>query len=260
MSTLGRGFVYSISLHCAAIAALILAQAPMSLCHSVNVDLAPLMLDIAKGSPSSGGGLLRLRGAPGQAVKTPSVIKGKTRRNRWPSPHRDKHPPARTVATIQITCDAVPSVKETAGKTVAGPAKPVTEDSPSGGSATDDSGPKGVVAKAGTGGSGDGLDNGGIYNVASLDHPPVAVCRQQPDYPSRARREAIEGWVKIEFLVDERGRVEHVRIIGAKPAGVFEQCVQEGASEWRFTPGTIKGKPVDTLVATTIRFRLKDDP
>ncbi|MEW6076196.1 MAG: TonB family protein [Thermodesulfobacteriota bacterium] len=100
----------------------------------------------------------------------------------------------------------------------------------------------------------------GIFSIQELDRPLTAVSRMPPLYPLGARRASIEGWVEIEFLVDTGGRVEDIRIIKAQPPGVFEESVRQAVAGWRFQPGTVQGDPVRTLVTTTVRFDLEDNP
>jgi protein TonB len=103
-----------------------------------------------------------------------------------------------------------------------------------------------------------GLD--GVFSSDQLDQPLTAVSRMPPFYPLGARRASVEGWVEIEFLVNTEGRVEDIRIIKAQPPGVFEESVRQAVAGWRFQPGTVMGEPVRTLVSTTVRFRLEDNP
>ena len=66
----------------------------------------------------------------------------------------------------------------------------------------------------------------------------------------------IQGWVKVRFIVTEQGTVNDISVIEAKPKNIFEHSVIRSLSSWRFTPGTVQGIPVKTLVKTTIRFEL----
>ncbi|MCD6152274.1 MAG: energy transducer TonB [Deltaproteobacteria bacterium] len=95
-----------------------------------------------------------------------------------------------------------------------------------------------------------------IFSVEQLDAPLTALARIPPVYPLRARRRGIEGWVKVQFVVNNNGRVDNITIIEAHPAGLFEQSVERCVSAWRFKPGTVDGMIVKTRVETTIRFAL----
>lgn len=97
----------------------------------------------------------------------------------------------------------------------------------------------------------------GAFGEGQLDNPLVATNRAPPAYPPAAKRRNIEGWIKIRFMVDEQGKVDHISILAAKPEGVFEQAVQRSVSHWRFKPGKINGTVVKTMVEQTISFKLE---
>lgn len=101
------------------------------------------------------------------------------------------------------------------------------------------------------------LGPGNIFSVGQLDAPLTILARIPPLYPLRAKRRGIEGWVKVKFLVDETGNVSEIKIIDARPSGIFEKSVERCVSGWRFKPGTVGGMPVKTTVETTIRFELE---
>ena len=97
----------------------------------------------------------------------------------------------------------------------------------------------------------------GTFDVGQLDGPLTTLARIPPVYPIRARRRAIEGWVKVTFIVDETGKVGDITISDAQPVGLFEKSVEQCVRNWRFKPGTVEGVPVRAKVETTIRFELE---
>lgn len=99
--------------------------------------------------------------------------------------------------------------------------------------------------------------SGNIFEAGQLDAPLTTLVRIPPVYPVRARRRSIEGWVKVTFVVDERGHVGNIAIVEAQPEGLFENSVRRCVSGWRFKPGTVEGMPVKASVETVIRFELE---
>jgi protein TonB len=95
------------------------------------------------------------------------------------------------------------------------------------------------------------------FSVGQLDGPLTTLVQMPPQYPSSARRRNIEGWVKVRFVVDENGIVGDVKVLAAKPTGVFEQSVLRCVSSWRFKPGTVGGVAVKAHVEQTITFKLE---
>lgn len=97
------------------------------------------------------------------------------------------------------------------------------------------------------------------YGMQEVDQTPVPMLRTQPDYPYRARRLNLNGKVDVKFLVDTVGGVSRIAILRADPKGLFDDSVIRALSSWRFSPGKVNGKPVNTWMTTTIEFRI-DDP
>jgi len=97
-----------------------------------------------------------------------------------------------------------------------------------------------------------------FYGMEEVDQAPVATVKTKPVYPYRARRLRMNGEVAVKFLVDTRGRVDRITILQADPPKVFDQSVLQALASWRFAPGTVSGRPVNTWVATTIVFRFED--
>ena len=77
------------------------------------------------------------------------------------------------------------------------------------------------------------------------DGPLVAIVRVEPDYPSRAEQQGLEGWVVLEFDVSAAGHVENVRIIESSHA-VFERAAVRAALKFRYRPKVVDGIPQPT--------------
>ncbi|MCZ6499760.1 MAG: energy transducer TonB [Gammaproteobacteria bacterium] len=78
----------------------------------------------------------------------------------------------------------------------------------------------------------------------------------QPEFPKRALRRNIEGWVDVEFTVTIAGEVSEIEIIGAKKTGYFEKATQEAVAQWRFEPQIFRGEPQEQRVSARLQFNL----
>lgn len=83
--------------------------------------------------------------------------------------------------------------------------------------------------------------------LAPLDTPP-------PEYPSRALRERISGWVRLEFTVAPDGGVSQARVIESQPRRVFDQAALEAVEQWRFRPKIVNNQAVAQRVVQTLQF------
>jgi protein TonB len=113
----------------------------------------------------------------------------------------------------------------------------------------------GVAVNIGSlGGGGGGKEF--VFEAYELDQPPQPIVRVQPEYPFKAREQGTQGAVQVKMLVSERGAVQQVQIVAARPEGIFEDAVLKAVRQWKFNPGKIEGEAVTAWVVTTIRFQI----
>lgn len=89
------------------------------------------------------------------------------------------------------------------------------------------------------------------YRTRELDVVPGIKTRVEPEYPDLART---SGKVTIRLFIDEHGTVEHVAILRAEPAGLFEASAQRAFLAARFTPGMKAGVPVKTQLTLQVDY------
>ena len=73
--------------------------------------------------------------------------------------------------------------------------------------------------------------------------PLVSV---EPQYPTQAANEGIEGWVQVSFTVNSAGEVDadSIEIVDAEPADIFNRSARAATAQFRFTPPTVDGRAV----------------
>ncbi len=76
-------------------------------------------------------------------------------------------------------------------------------------------------------------------------------------YPLSAVQAAIEGWVDLEFVVGLDGLVIESTVVGAEPAGVFEQAALDAVSSYRYEPFVYEGVGFERLLSMRIRFAIQ---
>lgn len=111
-------------------------------------------------------------------------------------------------------------------------------------------------------GAGDALlgEAGGrelVMTSDTVDEAPKPTRRVAPSYPPAARKRGVTGWVKFELTIGADGRLVTARVVGAEPAGVFEEAARAAIERWAFSPGLYRGAPQTVSgVEQTIRFAL----
>ena len=96
----------------------------------------------------------------------------------------------------------------------------------------------GVVNMAGGGGE----DAQGFIEVIPFD-------TRKPNVPEVAWQNKINGWVLVAFNVTPQGGTRNVRVLDARPRGVFEEKVVAAVEDWRYTVN-FHGKASGRVVLT----------
>ena len=84
----------------------------------------------------------------------------------------------------------------------------------------------------------------------------IALLKVEPDYPRKAARQGIEGWVKLEFTVLEDGKVTNIKVLEAEPRRIFDKAAKRAIQRWKFKPRMVNGKPVKQQAIQVIEFKL----
>jgi TonB family protein len=94
-----------------------------------------------------------------------------------------------------------------------------------------------------------------VFEEGDVDVMPVPKYQPQPPYPEKARELAIEGEVKVEFVVDVNGKVSSIRSLST-PHQSFEKPVRDVISSWKFSPAVKSGVPVNMVMSIVIEYGL----
>lgn len=89
-----------------------------------------------------------------------------------------------------------------------------------------------------------------------LDADVIPLNDVLPEYPDHARRRNIEGYVKLAFTINAKGRVENIQVVESSPPNVFDRSARQAAARWRFNPRTENGVPVARRAEKIIDFKL----
>ncbi len=76
-------------------------------------------------------------------------------------------------------------------------------------------------------------------------------------YPPTARARRLQGYVEVEFTVNEEGGVQDIEVIGSEPAGAFDRAALRAIRRWKFEPHRVGGKAVAVRARQRVDFKLK---
>ena len=214
-----------------------------------------------------GGGGLRMRTPPPKAErKGPAKLSSPLPARELPPPMKPtpKPPePPKPLEAKQLPPVMAPVVTKPAetrdveGVMAKVPEAPPSQGPGSGGSVGSGKG-TGIGQGEGPGigeGSGGGT-GGGPYRPGSGVEPPRLLREVKADYSDEARRANIEGEVVLEIVVRRDGSVGDVKLLRGLRGGLNERAI-EAVRQWRFSPGRMKGTPVDVAVEVGVEFRLR---
>jgi TonB family protein len=109
---------------------------------------------------------------------------------------------------------------------------------------------------AGVGPGSGGGTGGGPYRPGSGIEPPRLLKEVRADYTDDARRRGINGEVVMEIVVRRDGSVGDVKILQGLGGGLNDRAVG-AVRQWRFSPATRLGAPVDVIVEVAVEFKLR---
>ncbi len=89
----------------------------------------------------------------------------------------------------------------------------------------------------------DAMEEMQLFDVKDLDELPRPINRIKMDVPTRFRQERISGLVRLEIMIDERGRTRVLSIVESS-SPELETPAREAAEEWTWTPPKKNGEPV----------------
>jgi TonB family protein len=81
--------------------------------------------------------------------------------------------------------------------------------------------------------------------AVDLYQGPKGIDVPPPTYPIGERQSRAEGWVTVNFMIDQQGKPYEVSVADSTGNRVLENAALETVAKWRFEPATLNGKPVD---------------
>ncbi len=92
--------------------------------------------------------------------------------------------------------------------------------------------------------------------IGDYEGEAIPVFKMEPKYPRKAAKSRIEGWVKVEFTITEKGTVIDARVVDSRPRRTFDRSAVQSIRKWRFRPRVVNGKAVQRKASQVIEFKL----
>lgn len=94
-----------------------------------------------------------------------------------------------------------------------------------------------------------------VYVVSGDVKAPRVISRVEPRFPQAMITARMSGSVTVHCTIDRNGAVRNVEVMRSTFRG-FEEPVLQALPRWRFTPGSLNGRAVDTIFELTVQFSL----
>jgi protein TonB len=91
----------------------------------------------------------------------------------------------------------------------------------------------------------------------SIDGDVIQVFPIQPRYPIKQLNNKVEGWVKVEFTVNEFGKVSNIKILDSQPKRVFNDEVKRALLKSKFEPAMVDGHAISQIAVQTVEFKIQ---
>jgi TonB family protein len=93
-----------------------------------------------------------------------------------------------------------------------------------------------------------------IMGGSGIIQPAHILHRVEPKYPKEARKQHVEGVVRLHAIIGKNGLLSHIELISGDSllVGAAIKAVQQ----WRYAPVTLNGRPVEVDTTIEVIFQL----
>lgn len=88
---------------------------------------------------------------------------------------------------------------------------------------------------------------------------PVRKDMKMPRYPRLAQAKGMEGWVRLDFMVDTNGKAYEIAVTDSMGKGIFQRAAIAALRRSTFEPAHLNGQPVDAGHSMYYRFGLEGE-
>lgn len=100
---------------------------------------------------------------------------------------------------------------------------------------------------------------GGIGGNLMQDGDATPIVRFEPKMPLKAKREGIEGWVRLRFSIEPDGSTSDIEVVAAEPKRVFDREATKALKRWKYKSKIVDGKAVkQTGLEVQLDFSFND--
>jgi TonB family protein len=76
----------------------------------------------------------------------------------------------------------------------------------------------------------------------------------EPRFPRRVAARRASGWVQVDFLINQNGTTQDIRILDSEPPEIFDQAAINAVEKWQFKPPLVEGVAEEVRTSVRLRF------
>jgi TonB family protein len=85
-------------------------------------------------------------------------------------------------------------------------------------------------------------------------HQARLIHRVSPNYPKEARKKHIEGLVRLQVLIDKKGKTRVLKTISGD--ALLTEAATKAVQKWRYEPNFLNGQPIEVTTTIDVTFQL----
>jgi protein TonB len=78
--------------------------------------------------------------------------------------------------------------------------------------------------------------------------------RVSPEYPKKARKQHVEGTVRLHAIIAKDGSVKNLEVLSGDP--LLVDAALKAVRQWRYRPTQVNGSPVEVDTTIDVNFTL----
>ena len=75
-----------------------------------------------------------------------------------------------------------------------------------------------------------------------------------PEYPKKARKQLVEGTVRLHAIIAKDGSVQNLEVLSGDP--LLVDAALKAVRQWRYRPTQVNGSPVEVDTTISVTFAL----
>lgn len=98
-------------------------------------------------------------------------------------------------------------------------------------------------------------------NADSRQHdvqPARLIKKVSPEYPKKARKQHVEGTVRLHTIIAKDGSVKNLEVVSGDP--LLVDAALKAVRQWRYEPTLWDGRPVEVDTTIDVKFALNQHP